>query len=218
VSLTVVYYTSNREKPEFERRIIETLVENSGGLPIVAVSQKPMNIAGFGMNICVGNVGASNYNAFRQMQIGAQAAKTEFVCTAESDYLYPPDYFRVRTEGAEMFHTVYRTYMVYEDEYYYSRRANEAAMVVGRDYLVQALEEMLVGSGATGRWHEEVQLPPLFDGKNRCRVTLRTPLVTFKTPENMHPKHHKRSYMKLDDVQALPHWGTAKDLTDKYYA
>jgi hypothetical protein len=212
---TVVYYTSNREKPEFERRIIETLIENSGGLPIISVSHKPMDL---GTNICVGDVGVSNYNAFRQMQIGAQAAKTEFVCTAESDYLYPPDYFRVRTAGTEMFYTVYRTYMIYENEYYYSRRVNEAAMVVGRDHLAQALEDMLVGSGVVGTWHEEVQLPPLFDGKNRCRVTLRTPLITFKTPENMHKKHHRRSYVKLEEVDTLPRWGTAKGLVEKYCA
>jgi hypothetical protein len=212
---TVVYYTSNREKPEFERRIIETLIENSAGLPIISVSQKPMDL---GMNICVGDVGASNHNAFRQMQIGAQAAKTDFVCTAESDYLYPKEYFGIRATDKEMFCCAYRTYMVYEKEYYYSRRVNEAAMIVGRDYLIQALEDMLAGSGVTSPWHDELQLGSLFIGKNRGRVTLRTPLVTFKTPENMHKKHHKRSYVKLGNVGTLPYWGTASEIFEKYCA
>jgi hypothetical protein len=212
---TVVYYTSNREKPEFESRIVATLLDNSGGLPIVSVSQKPMAL---GTNICVGDVGVCNYNAFRQMQIGAQAASTDFVCTAESDYLYPEEYFNRRVTDKEMFHCAYRTYMVYGDEYYYSRRINEAAMIVGRDYLVRALEEMLRGSGVTRTWHEECQLPSLFVGKNRCRVTLRVPMITFKTPENMHKKHHKLSYVKLEDVSTLPHWGAAEELSGKYYA
>lgn len=209
---SVVYYSSNREKPEFERKIIASLVDNCGGLPIISVSHKPMTL---GTNICVGDVVVSNYNAFRQMQIGAQAAKTEFVCTAESDYLYPPEYFTLRVRDKEMFYPVYRTYMIYENEYYYSRRINEAAMIVGRDYLVQALEEML---GGGSRWGEERQLPSLFIGKNRKRITLRTPFITFKTPENMHPKHHKRSYVKLQEVDTLPHWGTAKELTERYCA
>ena len=215
--LTVVYYTSNRERPAFEARIIQKLLDHSEGLPIVSVSQYPIDL---GTNVCVGDVGVSEFNGFRQMQIGAKAATTPFVCPAESDFLYPREYFQHRCADTQTFDFIRRTYMIYDNTYYYSRRINEAAMVVGRDYLVQALEDMLSGSGITTTWHPDLKLrlPCLFLNKNRRTVKLQTPIITFKTPQNMHQKHHKRSYLKQFDVETLPVWGTAKDLTDAYYA
>ena len=213
--VTVIYYTSNRERQPFEARIIRTLVEHAAGLPIVSVSQFPINL---GTNICVGDVGASSHNLYRQMQMGARAAQTPLVCTAESDYLYPREYFAHRCADRETFDFVRRTYMIYDHEYYYSRRINEAAMVVGRDYLVQAIDDMLNGSGTTDMWHPEGQLPCLFLNKRRRTARIATPILTFKTPQNLHQKHHKRSYLKQFEVETLPFWGTARELTERYCA
>ncbi|KKT37762.1 MAG: hypothetical protein UW26_C0025G0001, partial [Candidatus Collierbacteria bacterium GW2011_GWF1_44_12] len=49
--VTVLYYTSNREDEKFETRIRKNLLKNCGDLPIVSVSQKPIDL---GRNICVG--------------------------------------------------------------------------------------------------------------------------------------------------------------------
>ena len=76
---TVIYYTSNREHRRFERKIIDSLVKQSDGLDIISVSQKPISL---GKNICVGNVGQSVFNAWRQLQIGVREAKTEFEAVA----------------------------------------------------------------------------------------------------------------------------------------
>lgn len=210
--LTVIYYTSNREKPEFEAKIRQTLLDTMGDLPLISVSQKPID---FGKNICVGDVEISNYNAFRQLQIGAIEAKTNFVCSAESDCLYPKEYFNYIPKRYHTFCMMRKMYMVYESEYFYSRRVNESAMIVGRNYLIESIEEML---GGNGMWGVERKLPSLFINKRRLWVTLNTPIITFKTPENMHPKKHKRSYIKLEDVDRLPYWGTPQELTEKYYA
>jgi len=213
--LTIVYYTSNRERPAFEARIIQKLVEHSGGLPIISVSQQPLDL---GTNLCVGAVGASSFNVYRQMQIGAQAALTPFVCTAESDFLYPREYFTHRPADDHTFDFVRRTYMVYDNQYYYSRRISEAAMVVGRDYLVQAIDDMLQGIGLGTQWGPECRLPKLFLNKQRRTVRIETPIVTFKTPQNLHQKRHRRSYIKQFEVDTLPLWGTARALTETYYA
>ena len=53
--LTLVYITSNRENEYFESKIIETMKESINGLPVVSVSQKPID---FGENICLGDIGA----------------------------------------------------------------------------------------------------------------------------------------------------------------
>jgi len=79
VDLTVLYYTSNREKPEFEEIIRRKIGETIGDTPIITVSQKP--VTPFGLypiknhkNIVVGDVGLSDYNIYRQMQIGCLEA------------------------------------------------------------------------------------------------------------------------------------------------
>jgi len=41
---TILYYTSNHEDPVFEQKIIDSLLENCGNLPIVSVSQKPIKL------------------------------------------------------------------------------------------------------------------------------------------------------------------------------
>src|ERR1700687_5200912 len=88
--VTIIYYSSNHEKPEFEQRIKDNILRVSSGLPIISVTQKPID---FGKNIVVGDVGTSGLNMFRQVQIACRAAKTKFVISAEADCLYPPDYF-----------------------------------------------------------------------------------------------------------------------------
>jgi len=86
-NVTVIYYSSCREKPEFEQMIRDRILLTIGKTPLISVSQKPID---FGQNICVGDVGLSDYNIYRQMQIGCLAAKTKYVCTAEADCIYPP--------------------------------------------------------------------------------------------------------------------------------
>ena len=208
--LTCIYYTSNKEKPDFEARIRQTLIENMGDTPLISVSQQPID---FGNNICVGEVGASNHNAFRQLQIGAREAKTPFVCSAESDFIYPPDYFnRIPVENNE-FYMAYTVYMVYDCQYFRFRRYNEGAMIVGRDYLVDSIEEMLDGNGM---WSSERALPSLFKDKNTRTIKLKNPIVTFKTDHNMHQKG-RRDYTKLEEVASIPYWGKAEELVKRYY-
>ena len=91
--LTVVYYSSCREDPVFEGKIRQALLDAIGDLPLISVTQQPVD---FGENICVGDVGRSGHNVFRQYQIGVQAATTRFVAPAESDALYPPGWFASR--------------------------------------------------------------------------------------------------------------------------
>lgn len=87
---TIVYYTGNTESSDFEDKIIENLIKQSGNIPIISVTQKPLNL---GKNICVGNVGHSYFNAFRQILIGVKEVKTPYVIRAESDFIHSPSYF-----------------------------------------------------------------------------------------------------------------------------
>ena len=64
---TIIYYTSNKEDEAFEGKTRKKLLEVCGDIPIISVSQKPID---FGKNICVGDVGACDANLYRQIQIG----------------------------------------------------------------------------------------------------------------------------------------------------
>src|SRR3990167_3601524 len=91
--LTVVYYTSNRIREPFGQRVRDQLLLAVSGAPIVSVSQKPLD---FGDNICVGDIGHTYFNIYRQMLTGAKAARTKYVALAEDDTLYSPEHFRDR--------------------------------------------------------------------------------------------------------------------------
>jgi hypothetical protein len=90
--LSVLYYSASRENPLFEAKIRENILKNKGNLPLVSVTQLPL--ADFGINICVGQHEPCYSNEFRQIQIGLKRITTKYVIVAESDVLYPPEYFQ----------------------------------------------------------------------------------------------------------------------------
>jgi len=87
----VIYISSNREKPEFEEKIIKDMLSKKGDLPVFSVSQKPMDL---GTNKCVGDVGTSGFNFCRQLEMVIEMADVDYVVSCEADCLYSPDYFK----------------------------------------------------------------------------------------------------------------------------
>ncbi len=202
---TIIYYTSNREEEAFERVIRQNILRVAGDLPIISVSQKPID---FGKNICVGDVGISNQNAHRQFQIGCEAATTEFVHAAESDTLYPPGYFQFIPDSVE---SAYRTpiYLVKQDRnYFYRKRASEAATVIGREYAIRTINKSL---RTRGQWRDSLEhgkeVPYTFRHGNWKPFVIQYPIISIKTPHQMHLWH---GYDEM--VEELPYWGKPKDV------
>ncbi len=145
--LTIVYYTSNREAPAFERKIADRLVAAARGRPVISVSQKPMAL---GKNICVGDVGCSDANAFRQLLIGCREAKTRYVAVAESDCLYPPEYFEFTPPDETNCWRYAWVYILFwrpwkGDGGFRRKEFTEGAQVVSRNLLIRNLESALRG-------------------------------------------------------------------------
>lgn len=210
--LTVIYYTSNRENPNFERRIKRTLLHTIRGLPLISVSQKPMD---FGRNICVGDVGASGHNAWRQLQIGAMEARTKYVCPTEADFLYPKEYFEFVPPRDDMFYMAQPVYVLFAQRglghsFHLKQRGSEAAMVVARDHLLKRLDEIFKGLDMWGPVTEAISI---FRGIRRDHFTMSIPAVTFKTDRNMHRKTPHDTLNKLKD---LPYWGNSHALLKRY--
>lgn len=89
-NLTLLYYSAHTQNPKIEASIRAELPTT---YPIVSVTQKPTDL---GMNICVGEIGQSHYNAYKQMHIGAHAVKTKYVAMVEDDTLYNQEHFSFR--------------------------------------------------------------------------------------------------------------------------
>ena len=89
-NLTILYYTPNYKNETFAERIRQYLLKTIENTPLISISQKPLK---FGQNICVGDIGRSPRNVYRQILIGCKAAKTDYVGMAEDDTLYPAVHF-----------------------------------------------------------------------------------------------------------------------------
>jgi len=89
-NLSIIYYTPNYKDETFAEKIRQQLLKTIGNTPLISVSQKPLK---FGQNICVGDIGRSPKNVYKQMLIGCNAVKTDYVGMAEDDTLYLPIHF-----------------------------------------------------------------------------------------------------------------------------
>lgn len=208
-SATILYYTSNREKPDFEKRVQENILKVCGDLPIISISHYPID---FGKNICVGDVGTSGFNMFRQVLIGCEAATTDFVISAESDCLYPPDYFQYRPPKLDVCYRDNNLYVMPDarDYYFYKKEGATHAQIIGRKYYLETLNKLFKGAP---KWNtEEKNFPKERNGKNDIfdhieYWTSKNPVFQIKTHRGM------RYYTHSDrtPIPEIPYWGSGKE-------
>src|SRR3989344_4984840 len=94
--LTILYYTANTIPDITAARVRDYLAKvTKNKFSIISVSQKPII---FGRNICVGEIGRSKYNCYKQILIGAREIKTKYVACVEDDTLYAIEHFDYRPQ------------------------------------------------------------------------------------------------------------------------
>lgn len=214
--ITVLYYTSNREGENFERRVKELILKNKGDLQLVSVSQKPID---FGNNICVGEHGTSGFNMFRQVQIGLRVIKTKFVISAEADCFYPSDYFQFIPPVDNVPYRNRNTWVMPQRRPFFWNKKESAthAQIVGTKFYLETLNSLF--KNAPDWSVEEKNFP-----KERLRKedvfdrieywTSKNPVVQVKTKRSMrHYTHSERI-----DTHELPYWGKGVDFRKKYYS
>ena len=213
-NLTIIYYTSNKEKLEFENKIQENLLKVCGTIPIISVSQKPIVL---GTNICVGDVGASGFNMFRQVQIGCETATTQFVISAEADCLYPLDYFTFAPPRDDIPYRNTNLYVMPDarDYFFYKEEGATHAQIAGREFYLKRLKELFEGAP---KWNmEEMNFPrerhhkvDVFDEIEYFRTE--NPVIQIKTHRGM------RYYTHSDrtPIYELPYWGKGETLRKQY--
>lgn len=214
---TILYYSSNEERPEFEAKIVENLLKNCGNLPIISITHKPMDL---GKNICVGEVGSSGFNMFRQVLIGCEAATTPLIISAEADCLYPPDYFTFRPERLDIAYRDVNLYVMgHRRDYFFYKGGNGAthAQIVGRQFYIDRLtyyfkdapmwcvEEKNFPKERTRKKKEDVfDEFELYQSEN--------PVFQIKTGRGM--RHYTASFR--DPIYELPYWGLGKDVYRRF--
>jgi hypothetical protein len=206
--VAIIYYTSNKEDPKFEKRVQDNILSVTD-LPIISVSQKPID---FGENVCVGDVGASGFNCFRQVQMALKNTDADFVISAEADCLYPPDYFEFRPPNKECWRND-NLYIMgdYRKYFWHKKEGSVLGQVVGKQYYLDRLNLLFEGAPA---WSvEEFNFPKERHRKadifNKVNFwTSDNPIVSMKTHRGM--RYH--THTERINIHDIPYWGNGKEL------
>lgn len=206
---TIVYYTSNGDYPALENAVRDTIREHSQGLPIVSVSQQPID---FGTNICVGDIGRSRHNIYRQLRIGAEHAQTRFLVVCEADFLYPPQWFQFTPDRDDAYYYPAECWILWRAKAaFFRKNMKQLTGVVNRDHLLRLLDGLQAEdhpeAGQSGSFliHYLAKTPQVeFDAGS---------VVTLKTDRQMHVKS---PHSKQGRALCLPVWGTPEDVWKRF--
>lgn len=211
---TIIYYSSGREDKRLEQKVKETILKNTD-MPIVSVTQFPTD---FGYNICVGDVGVSGFNMFKQVQIALEHTDAQFVISCEADCLYPPDYFEYQPERDDICYRNSNLYVMPDkrDFYFYKKEGATHAQIIGRQFYLDRLNKLFEG---LPQWSVEDKNFPkerhkradIFDTVEYYHT--KQPVVQIKTHLGM------RYYTHSDrtPILSIPYWGEGTKVKKKYH-
>jgi hypothetical protein len=225
---TIIYYTSNKEDAAFEQRIVDGIMEVKGSLPVISVSQRKMD---FGENICVGNVGHTYFNAFRQLLIGCEKAMTPYVVMAESDCLYPKTgYFDFTPTSLDTIYSYDNVWVLWQrtptdrqfkiwgtdyrndgKDYFFHKDCTHASLIYGREFLIGLLKEALKDKPmwSTSKIHFALHQPG-----NKWQSFTGAPIINIKTSRGM------SNGTRLNGVaprEVLDYWGSALEMKSRLW-
>lgn len=222
--LTVIYYTANTIGEGFAGKVREVLSRAIGKYPLISVSQKRL---AFGENVCVGPIGQTVFNLYRQVLAGARLAQTPYVAMAEDDTLYPSDHFEIRPADDCFAYDMNRwSLFTWSNPPIFSRRHRKvlSSMIAPRKLLIEALEERFA------KYPDDSKIPiKYFAEPGRYETGLKvkvqkteeffstTPMVSFTHPESLgYQIHGVRKSLGNDRAYQLPYWGTAEEISRFY--
>ncbi|MGD9276370.1 MAG: hypothetical protein PVJ67_04305 [Candidatus Pacearchaeota archaeon] len=220
LSVAVLYYTANREDEYFENKVKQNILKNKGSLPLVSVSQKPID---FGRNICVGMHDNCYLNEFRQIQIGLREIDTDYILTAESDFLYPPDYFSFRPTTSGKCYRYWPVWICYyknkkdKTPKYHFKGYSNGAQMIDRKLWLRELDRFFKDHKIWASSDDELEIPASLTIKTDPDFVWSSdiPAVSFKTGYGVNPATEVSK--KLIPRWRLQHWGLAKDLRKEMF-
>ena len=223
--LTIIYYTANKISDYFYQNAKEQLLKSAGNIPIISVSQKPIDL---GQNICVGDIGQSYINIYRQALIGAKAAKTRYIVMAEDDILYSPEHFAHRpAPGIFEYNLSVQAIYSWSNPpiFSYKGRRVLSNLICERDLFITAMEERFAKypdekSIPLGSWSEPGKYEKALGVTVRKSEGFMTeiPNVVFSHPDAIGYAYlGERKARGTNPTEEIPYWGKAKDIINNFY-
>lgn len=194
---TIVYYTASKET--CENKVIEQIIKVKGDIPVISVSQKPLD---FGTNICVGEMKHCYESAFKQARIGVEATKTDFVAMCESDILYPKGYFDFKPTKKDVIYTYDNVWLMWDREnrtHFYKHGTTCGSIILARDLYLRLLKDGMPDFFQPWIKWEYFTGEPLINIKTRNGVSFGTTLEKGVKP-----------------VKRFDYWGTVEDVKRNY--
>jgi len=206
-NLSVIYCTANLEDDKLENKIRKQIRENSGDLPIISVSRKPIK---FGKNICVGKVPICDSSLLKMLLKGLEKANTEYAVATEANCLYPPEYFSFIPPKDNI---VYRYGNVWTlGDRFWRKKYLDGAQVCNRKFWISSIKEALKKQKG---W-EKLDTQPVFEVIDYLSWNSENAVVRLITPNTS--KKYSNLFRGLKPKSDLPYWGIANDLKKEWGA
>jgi hypothetical protein len=226
--ITILYYTASIAPAGFSENVRKHLLEiTENKIPIISISQKPI---GFGHNICVGEIGASVYNEYRQIFEGLKITKTDYIACCEDDTLYVPEHFSYRPKDDNIVSYNVNKWQLDERGIYFTRARFAMLGCISRTDLMYKILEMRFNkyptaeackdlSGAQWRGMCEPGKGERYTGLPWVsveRFTTEHPLITFHQKNSLEGSVLKKlsAYVRREHLDP---WGSGQELWKKFY-
>jgi glycosyltransferase involved in cell wall biosynthesis/predicted O-methyltransferase YrrM len=208
---TIIYYTDHHIDEDLARAVRKNLKKVAATIPIISVSQQPLN---FGRNICVGPKPRSNRSIYEQILAGLEAAEPESVIyLCEHDVAYSPSHFAHVPEIKERIeYNQNRYYWAPGQTEYLPARGKWplSQLVAYREYLMQQVQTAL---------QQDEPSSELYRGVRTHRYESERPNVDIRHGKNFSQNGRwKKAYYAgtaPDTVTNIGHWGSPRHMLSK---
>jgi hypothetical protein len=192
----IVYFTDSRLEESLDNAVRAQIVKASNGIPIISVTQKPLD---FGKNICVGMKPRCYLSLYEQLLTGVKAAeKDSLIYLCEHDVFYNPTHFEyIPPRKNKIYYNLNR--------YYWTLNAGFFLNAIGKRALSQAVgyKDVLVAHAKEQVWarRKNIASPCFGPFKN---FESRHPNVDIRHGGNFSifgkfaKSHRSRRYEKID--------------------
>jgi hypothetical protein len=228
---TIIYFTDNSLDEKLAEVCRKQLLKSADGIPIISVSQKPLD---FGKNICVGDIGRSHLSLFKQLTTGIMYATTPVVVIAEHDCLYTPEHIKWGLPALDVFYYNNNQWFAqYGGDrnglYTHMRRRVLSQLLVGRDIARRALMERIelleagytlikgaAGACEPGCLDDQAFLAPANKDLGKDIMKWKAERFSTKLPnlDIRHGKNFSGGRKGKDGCYTLPYWGEFKQIMD----
>jgi hypothetical protein len=219
---TLIYYTANLIPEPFAEKVRARLQSQADkyGLPIISVSQKPLN---FGYNICVGDIGVCNYNVYWQLWQGVKLVETDCIVCCEDDAVYSDSHILHHPQSKDVFFYDWNRYIIDKDVFWHKDNRTVMSMCIASTKLMfDTLKEKFekYPSKDTDKWKYFGE-PGKYEGhlgltiREKQFFTAPDPSITFNHKNNLGGR--RKRYNTDPSASELPYWGKAIDLWKEFY-